>query len=95
MASLGNIGLSLLSGQQQTNLSAANFNFDFTLVKVAPPKEYEGLGQCLSVKRKTEAEEGLTHSCPQVGRIVRGRSSSSSKSNQRLRQNGISDIVEP
>jgi hypothetical protein len=61
MASLGNIGLSLLSGEQQTTLSAANFNFDFTLVKVAAPKEYEGLGQCLSVKRKTEAEEGHLH----------------------------------
>jgi len=61
MASLGNIGLSLLSGEQQTTLSAANFNFDFTLVKVAAPKEYEGLGQCLSVKRKTEAEEGPLH----------------------------------
>jgi hypothetical protein len=61
MAALGNIQLSLLSGQQQTSLSAATFNFDFTLVKVAPPKEYEGLGQCLSVRRKTEAEDGLLH----------------------------------
>lgn len=50
MATLGDIQLSLLSGQQQTSLSAAAFNFDFTLVKVAPPKEYEGLGKGLSVR---------------------------------------------
>ena len=61
MATLGDIQLSLLSGQQQTSLSAAAFNFDFTLVKVAPPKEYEGLGKCLSVRRKAEAEEGSLH----------------------------------
>jgi hypothetical protein len=61
MATLGNVQLSLLSGQQQTSLSAAALNFDFTLVKVAPPKEYEGLGQCLSVRRKAEAEDGSLH----------------------------------
>jgi hypothetical protein len=61
MATLGNMQLALVSGQQQTTLSAATFNFDFTLMKVAPPKEYEGLGQCLSVRRKAEAEDGLLH----------------------------------
>src|SRR5271156_6489767 len=58
MATLGNVQLSLVSGQQQTTLSAAALNFDFALVKVAPPKEYEGLGQCLSLRRKKEAEDG-------------------------------------
>jgi hypothetical protein len=59
MATLGNVQLSLLSGQQQASLAA--INFDFTLVKVAPPKEYEGLGQRLSVRRKTDAEDGPLH----------------------------------
>ena len=61
MASLGGFQLSLFNGEQKTSLSAANFNFDFTLVKVAPPTEYEGLGQCLSARRKIEAEDGSLH----------------------------------
>jgi hypothetical protein len=61
MATLGNVQLSFVSGQQQTTLSAAALNFDFALVKVAPPKEYEGLGQCLSLRRKKEAEDGALH----------------------------------
>ena len=61
MATLGNVQLSLVSGQQQTTLAAAALNFDFAIVKFAPPKEYEGLGQCLSLRRKKEAEDGVLH----------------------------------
>lgn len=61
MAAVGNVKLSLISGEQNTSLSAANFNFDFTLVKVAAPAEYEDLGKRLSVRRKTEAEDGPLH----------------------------------
>ena len=32
----------------------ANLNFDFILVKVAPPKEYDGLEASISDKRQTQ-----------------------------------------
>jgi len=61
MASIGDISLALFSGEQKTTLSAASLNFDFTLVKIPPPVEYQGLGECLSLKRKKEAEDGPPH----------------------------------
>jgi hypothetical protein len=41
--------------------AAANFTFDFSLVKVEAPAEYRGLGESLSLWRKREAEEGPLH----------------------------------
>jgi hypothetical protein len=61
MASLGTFQASLTSAQQQTNLAAANLNFDFALVKFAAPIEYQGLGQSLSIRRKNDAENGPLH----------------------------------
>jgi hypothetical protein len=61
MASLGNLQLSLLHGEQKTIFSAANFNIDFTLIKLPPPTEYQGLGHCLTHIRKKEAEDGALH----------------------------------
>ena len=39
----------------------ANFNFDFSLYKVEPPKEFEGVGCALSNIRREEAETGMHH----------------------------------
>lgn len=39
----------------------ANFNFDFSLYKVEPPKEFEGVGSALSNIRREEAEAGTHH----------------------------------
>lgn len=39
----------------------ANFNFDFSLYKVQPPKEFEGVGSSLSEFRRDEAESGMPH----------------------------------
>jgi hypothetical protein len=61
MASLGAFQVALTSAQQTTNLAAANLNFDFALVKVAAPIEYQALGQSLSIRRKYEAEDGPLH----------------------------------
>lgn len=50
-------------GQATTELTvaAANLNFDFTLVKVEAPAEYQPLSRALTSSRKWEAESGLTH----------------------------------
>ena len=39
----------------------ANINFDFSLYKVQPPKEFEGVGSALSNIRREEAETGMSH----------------------------------
>ena len=47
---------SLAAATNEVTVAAANFNFDFTLVKYEAPKEYQALGETLSAKRKHEAE---------------------------------------
>ncbi|MCJ1437562.1 hypothetical protein MMC27_006949 [Xylographa pallens] len=61
MASIGKIALSLASGTQEATLALANINFDFSMVKLTAPTEYQGLGASLSHKRKRQAEDGSTH----------------------------------
>jgi hypothetical protein len=61
MATVGGLDLSLIAATQKTALSLANFNFDFTMVKVEAPPEYKALGSCLSAKRREEAEDGTIH----------------------------------
>jgi hypothetical protein len=52
---------SLAQATNEVTVAAANINFDFTLVKCEAPKEYHGLGNTLSRKRKFEAETGQAH----------------------------------
>ncbi|KAJ4359621.1 uncharacterized protein N0V89_000176 [Didymosphaeria variabile] len=61
MASIGRVVISALSGTQEITAGLANFNFDFSLVKVAAPNEYQSIGQHLSKKRKLSAEDGSIH----------------------------------
>ena len=61
MASIGKLALSLASGQQETTLALANINFDFSMVKLIAPLEYQALGASLSCKRKRDAEDGSIH----------------------------------
>ena len=58
---LGRVTNSLFSGVVDTNLSLATLNADFSLVRVTVPKEYDVVGQCLSRKRRDDAEEGPFH----------------------------------
>jgi hypothetical protein len=61
---------SLLSGTNENNLSLANVNFDFALLKVSPPPEYKGLGLLLSSRRREAAEEGELHSTIFLPRMI-------------------------
>ena len=42
-------------------MALASINFDFSLIKLEAPLEYQGLGTALSKKRKWKAEEGSIH----------------------------------
>lgn len=61
MASIGKFALSAASGAQETTLALANLNVGFSVIKLAAPAEFGGLGASLSKKRRTEAEDGLIH----------------------------------
>lgn len=59
MASLGGVALSALTARNENSL--ANFVFDFSLVKLEAPTEFLGLGNSLSLWRRTAAENGAAH----------------------------------
>ncbi|KAF2962700.1 hypothetical protein GQX73_g10875 [Xylaria multiplex] len=52
---------SLAQATQDFTVAAANFNFDFTLVKVEAPPEYRDIATVLSPSRVYEAEAGPLH----------------------------------
>ncbi|CAI6339428.1 unnamed protein product [Periconia digitata] len=51
----------LVSVPQELTVAAANFNLDFSLMRVEAPKEFLGVGDALSTRRRGEAEEGQAH----------------------------------
>lgn len=61
MSSIGRITPSVISGTVENTLALANLNFDFTLVKLEVPQEYQGLRNALSRRRVENAEEGPMH----------------------------------
>ncbi|KAI0533669.1 hypothetical protein GGR58DRAFT_485730 [Xylaria digitata] len=57
----GRLQASLAQATQDFTVAAANFNFDFTLVKVEAPPEYRDIATVLSPSRVYEAETGPLH----------------------------------
>lgn len=61
MASFGRLTISSVTGTNENTLALANINFDFSLLRITPPKEFLDFGESLSTFRKQEAEEGTFH----------------------------------
>jgi hypothetical protein len=61
MSTLTQISNSLLSATNQNSVALANINLDFSLIKICPSKEYEGLGMALSQHRRECALDGEIH----------------------------------
>jgi len=55
------LAVSAVNGALEIQPALANINFDFSLWKVAPPKEFEGVGAALTTFRRNEAENGCAH----------------------------------
>lgn len=53
--------ISGVTGSNENTLALVNFNVDFSLLKITPPREFLDVGNSLSVCRKQEAEEGHIH----------------------------------
>ena len=61
MAWLGRIAGSFFSASNENILALSHIKFDFSLVKLEAPVEFNPLGIALSHKRKSEAEDGGSH----------------------------------
>jgi hypothetical protein len=61
MASISKFSTALLSVPNEITVAAANFNVNFSLMKVEAPPEFHGLRDALSQTRRREAEEGVIH----------------------------------
>jgi hypothetical protein len=53
--------MSIFSATNENYAALANVKFDFSLVKMEAPFEFNGIASALSSKRKVEAEEGPAH----------------------------------
>ncbi|KAH6672035.1 hypothetical protein B0J14DRAFT_543808 [Halenospora varia] len=61
MSSIGKFTAALAAISQEVTITAANFNLDFTLMKVEAPAEYQPLGSAISLHRQHQAESGSAH----------------------------------
>lgn len=61
MNSIGKFTTSAVSAVSEITFTAASLNFDFSLVKVEAPQEFQALGQVLSRERRRDAEDGTSH----------------------------------
>lgn len=55
------LSASLITANQETNVALGTFNFDFSLLKVEAPKEYQSVGKELTSRRRKDAEDGSSH----------------------------------
>ncbi|KAK6850980.1 hypothetical protein PG987_000614 [Apiospora arundinis] len=61
MASFGRLSNSLIQGVNENTLALANLNFDFSLVTVQAPVEFQQVGLTLADRRRQNAETGSSH----------------------------------
>ena len=61
MHSISKLNTTILSVPNELTVAAANFNIDFSMMKVEAPKESHGVWDALSSYRRDEAEEGQSH----------------------------------
>ena len=61
MAPLGRLTAALGVAHNENTLALANINFDFSLIRVEAPPEFQLLGANLSDRRRQEAETGTPH----------------------------------
>jgi hypothetical protein len=73
MMAINKFKTSMAALTNELTVAAANINIDFTLIKCEAPKEYQGLGNDLSKKHKSDAETGTIHATAQrLGNLFQG-----------------------
>ncbi|KAJ9630131.1 hypothetical protein H2204_008636 [Knufia peltigerae] len=63
---IGKFTSALVSGSSENNISLANLNFEFSLVKLEAPAEFQPVGYSLSIGRRQTAELGAQHQLARV-----------------------------
>ncbi|KAI1383641.1 uncharacterized protein F4822DRAFT_83596 [Hypoxylon trugodes] len=61
MANIGRFGLAAISNTLDSTQTLLSLNFDFSIAKFEPPREFHELGRCLTAGRRSIAEDGLLH----------------------------------
>ena len=61
MAAINKFAASAVSAVNENTVALANFNVDFSLIKIDAPIEYHGLRSVLSRRRTENAEQGQIH----------------------------------
>jgi hypothetical protein len=70
---IGRLTAALSTIYNENSVSLANLNFDFTLVKLEAPVEYQEVGTTISRRRKLDAEEGNLHrTARKLGALFQG-----------------------
>ena len=59
--SINRLAVAFVNSALEIHPALANINFDFSLWKTAPPKEFEGVGAALTTFKRNEAENGCAH----------------------------------
>ena len=62
--SLGRVTTALGAATVENTLALASLNFDFSLIRIDAPPEFQQLGANLSRHRRQEAETGIPHRLP-------------------------------
>ena len=71
-SSLSKITGALASATNELTVAAANFNLDFSIMKVEAPTEFQPLGRGLSEQRRDDAENGIAHvTAQQLGALFK------------------------
>ncbi|KAJ3526808.1 hypothetical protein NM208_g11010 [Fusarium decemcellulare] len=61
MPESSNLQAALNAATNEVTVAVANLNFDFSLVKIEAPKEYQDIGSILATARKEDAQNGQAH----------------------------------
>ncbi|KAI9804044.1 MAG: hypothetical protein M1833_000325 [Piccolia ochrophora] len=61
MSTISRLSNAVVSAKNENTLALANFNVDFSIVKIEAPKEFLGLASALTPQRRETAEHGPLH----------------------------------
>src|SRR5271170_7722630 len=70
---ISGLNAALTTIRNENSVSLASLNFDFTLIKLEAPAEFNGVRTMISQKRKIDAEEGVLHqTARKLGALFQG-----------------------
>jgi hypothetical protein len=73
-STIGRFTNALVAGSQENTFALASWSFDFALLKIEAPKEYQVVGSRLTENRRDLAENGSQHiTARRLGALFRSK----------------------